>query len=495
MRNRIINITTKAKSLAQIEREERESQSQRTPATGRASASAGASVSHSSAKPANLISSANANRPLKTLPQIEREERESTRQSSRSHAAGNASGGVGNVFSKINPDSIIRAADTARNGNKATRTERYRIQTADVPSTSTSDQRAEAALLAKLPSDFPIDRWDNMSTKEQNSIIRRSGLTVQEQWKLLNATTPMKALSVLNAVQAGLNNGTLTSRDAAALTGGSLRYAETKKQLASVDASVLPPLQKRLLRGELEDTINSIRAKAEGIDTGTLGATSNPSTTPLPKPGPSIPVNTPPPYPQNGETAYVFYTNNPGAAFAKQAEYQKKVLTEQGYQVKLVCTNNVTAFSDAWNSMDAKTGAAVIISHSNGMSLLFEEGTRANALSANGKSIDGKRTLPKISDLNGPDVALLYILACNAAHEELLATKGTNVADAFRDLSSVDTVYAYDGSVGFGVPALSEDLAPRLALDQKGYFSVYHNFDIPYKLGFPSGLQEYDSED
>ena len=265
MRNRIINITTKAKSLAQIEREERESQSQRTPATGRASASAGASVSHSSAKPANLISSANANRPLKTLPQIEREERESTRQSSRSHAAGNASGGVGNVVSKINPDSIIRAADTARNGNKATRTERYRIQTADVPSTSTSDQRAEAALLAKLPSDFPIDRWDNMSTKEQNSIMRRSGLTVQEQWKLLNATTPMKALSVLNAVQAGLNNGTLTSREAAALTGGSLRYAETKKQLANADASVLPPLQKKLLRGELEDEIDSIRAKAEGV--------------------------------------------------------------------------------------------------------------------------------------------------------------------------------------------------------------------------------------
>jgi len=103
-----------------------------------------------------------------------------------------------------------------------------------------------------------------MSTREQNSIMRRSGLTVQEQWKLLNATTPMKALSVLNAVQTGLNNGALTSREAATLTGGSLRYAETKKQLASADASILPPLQKKLLHGELEDAIDSIRAKAEG---------------------------------------------------------------------------------------------------------------------------------------------------------------------------------------------------------------------------------------
>ena len=145
--------------------------------------------------------------------------------------------------------------------------------------------------------------------------------------------------------------------------------------------------------------------------------------------------------------------------------------------------------------MDPKVGAAVIISHSNGMSLLFEEGTRSNAISANGTTIDKKRSLPLIDDLNGPEVALLYIFACNAAHQELLEQEGTNVAEAFADLANVDIVYAYDGSVGFGIPVLNPDFAPRLALNQLGYFDVYSNFDIPYKLGVPSGLQKYDGDE
>lgn len=91
---------------------------------------------------------------------------------------------------------------------------------------------------------------------------------------------------------------------------------------------------------------------------------------------------------------------------------------------------------------------------------------------------------------------MLYLYACNAAHEELLKYGGTNAADAFRDLDNVDTVYAYDGSVGFGIPLFDEhNLKPRLALDQSGYFKVYSNFELPYPAGTPSGLQRYDSED
>lgn len=295
MRNRIVNNTTKPKSLARIEREERESKPQRSTVTGRASASPGATIRHFSAKPANQTSSTQSSHTLKPLPQIEREERESMHRSSYSSATGHASGGVGNIFSRVNHDSTLRTTDTTRNTGHTERAERFNVKPVNSPPTPSRNQSAEAALLAKLPSDFPVNRWDNMSTREQSSIMRRSGLTVQEQWKLLNATTPMKALSVLNAVQTGLNNGTLTSREAAALTGGSLRYAETKKQLASADASVLPPLQKRLLHGELEDTIDSIRAKAEGIDTDTPQATPNPLASLLPQPGPTPPAVTPNP--------------------------------------------------------------------------------------------------------------------------------------------------------------------------------------------------------
>ena len=236
--------------------------------------------------------------------------------------------------------------------------------------------------------------------------------------------------------------------------------------------------------------------------TNTPGKTPAPTPTPtqLPQPGasPIIPVRTPTPFPANAECAYVFYTDTPGADFSKQAEYQKKALEKQGYRVKMVCVTNATTFSNAWNSMDPKTAAAVIISHCNGMSLIFEEGSSTNAISATGFGRKNN-VLPSISSLEGPDVDEVYLYACNAGHEELLEEKGTNVADAFRDLPNIDTVYAYDGSVGFGIPIIRtlfpDTLFPHFSGEQDGYYDVFKNFNLSNEGASPSGLEIYYSED
>ena len=323
------------------------------------------------------------------------------------------------------------------------------------------EQKLDAKIAAKLPESFPVDEWETLTTKQQLKAMQFSGLTNEEQWRLLNASMPLKELASI---------------------GG----WESDSDDTGTDSSKLPPLQQRILDRQLEKEEEAMRS---ALGQGSFART------PLPMPG-AIPVVTPVPYPTNGETAYVFYTENPGADFQKQAEYQREILIRQGYKVELVCTNDVTTFSDAWNHMGPKTGAAVIISHCNGMSLIFEEGTHTNAMSATGLAMDDKTALSSISSLEGPEVAVLYLYACNAAHEELLEQEGTNVADAFRDLANVDTVYAYDGSVGFGIPWLrGAKLDPRLALNQSGYLNVYKNFGIPYELGLPSGLQRYDSDD
>ncbi|MEA5048830.1 MAG: hypothetical protein VB034_09510 [Eubacteriales bacterium] len=205
----------------------------------------------------------------------------------------------------------------------------------------------------------------------QQKVMQKSGLSPQEQWQLLNASTPLEVLSLVNAAQKNAKSGLITTREANEITDRSLRYSVARLQLNSTDTSSLPPLQKRLLRGKLDEVFAQLQEETEVESNDGPKATPRPNNTPLPKPGPSVPVITPVPYPKNGKIAYVFYTNNPGAEFAKQAEYQKKELTKQGYKVNLICTNDVTAFSDAWNHMDPKTGAAVIISHSNGMSLIF----------------------------------------------------------------------------------------------------------------------------
>ena len=360
-------------------------------------------------------------------------------------------------------------------------------------------QQQEADLVAQLPNEFPIFQWESMGVIAQQKVMEKSGLSPQDQWRMLNASTPLEVLSLVNSAQNSARNGLITPRDASEITDRSLRYADTRQRLSSGDASILPPLQKGLWNRELDKVFADLLDKAEGNTSGSPKTTPRPSSTPLPKPGPSVPVITPVPYPKNGKVAYVFYTSNPGAEFTKQAEYQKKELAKQGYRVNLVCTNNVTAFSDAWNHMDPKTSAAVIISHSNGMSLIFEHDSSTDAISAVGKNTEGQ-TIPSISSLKGPDIGLLYLYACNAGHEELLQAKGTNVAQAFLDLPNIDTVFAYDGSVGFGLPVIRDIfpnafLDPRLAEDQGSYYDIYDKFGLSSSFGDPSGMIEYSDVD
>jgi len=278
--------------------------------------------------------------------------------------------------------------------------------------------------------------------------------------------------------------------------------ATVRQLLSSGDASILPPLQKALWNRELDRVFGDLQDKAKGK--GKKGDDTlydwssekdNDQVQPFPFPAP-VPVLKDVPYPANGEKAYVFFTNSKGAMFKKQAEYQKKVLESQGYKVELVQTDNVDVFMREWDNMDPKTTTAVVLSHSNGMSLIFEHDSSTNAISATGRNRK-KEKIFSIKDLNGPEIAELYIYACNAGHEELLASEGTNVADAFRDLVNVDTVYAFDGSVSFGPPCIFRTtFEPRLS-NAQSYDDVFSWFNIPdtYGESGPSGLLEYQSDD
>ena len=124
-------------------------------------------------------------------------------------------------------------------------------------------QRAEAALVARLPADFPFAQWDSMPTKAQFLTMQNSGLNAQEQWQLHNTSTPLEILALANTAQSRAKSGTLTDREANDLIDRSLRYATSRSQLVSGNASSLPPLQKGLLRRELEEEIGTLRAKAE----------------------------------------------------------------------------------------------------------------------------------------------------------------------------------------------------------------------------------------
>lgn len=137
---------------------------------------------------------------------------------------------------------------------------------------SAGTQSKEAALVAKLPADFPIDQWDTMSTKAQQAAMQNSGLNKQEQWTLLNATTPLETQSLLNNIQKGLATRSLSAQEAALLTNAAKQITAEKNNLASGNASILPSLQKALLRGELENRWSDLKAVVEKntVETATV---------------------------------------------------------------------------------------------------------------------------------------------------------------------------------------------------------------------------------
>jgi len=153
-------------------------------------------------------------------------------------------------------------------------------------------QRAEAALVEKLPSDFPFDQWDKMPTKAQLLTMQFSGLTETEQWRLLNASTPLGALAVLKKIQDGAAAKTIQSQEAILLAERAVQLAAERKRLTDGDASILPSLQKEVLDRQLKKEEAALKSAVTGAPKGTPVSTPNPSSPPLPQPGPA-PVKTP----------------------------------------------------------------------------------------------------------------------------------------------------------------------------------------------------------
>lgn len=96
-------------------------------------------------------------------------------------------------------------------------------------------QEQDAALVAKLPSGFPIQEWDSMSTKAQRQAMKFSGLAEPEQWRLLNPSAPLGVLDAANRERYRPVTTTGADEDSEILTNPSktpyLQNAESDGQL------------------------------------------------------------------------------------------------------------------------------------------------------------------------------------------------------------------------------------------------------------------------
>jgi len=95
-------------------------------------------------------------------------------------------------------------------------------------------QQQQAALVRKLPKDFPIAGWESMNTKQQLQAMKFSGLNAQEQWTLLNANEKLSTLSQHNQVQIQSESAALAARVAASLVNTTAKAGAAAKAQAAV---------------------------------------------------------------------------------------------------------------------------------------------------------------------------------------------------------------------------------------------------------------------
>ena len=200
---------------------------------------------------------------------------------------------------------------------------------------------------------------------------------------------------------------------------------------------------------------------------------------------------------EDKKTVIIFFTSYPESEtseegdFKAQAEFYKKKLEDEGYVVELIEKNTATDFRDSWNDLKGSYSRVYIFCHSNGMSLIFQDG---HGIGATGKNRDGTPSMGgAISELTPVQIDALYLMCCNAGHLGLYKEKGINVASAFYDLGSIAKVHAYDGNMAFG-NGEDDNYDDRLSNTQWSYRTMYSKFGLSFWKNFfskPKGWVTY----
>ncbi|MCL2312174.1 MAG: hypothetical protein FWC41_06775 [Firmicutes bacterium] len=204
----------------------------------------------------------------------------------------------------------------------------------------------------------------------------------------------------------------------------------------------------------------------------------------------------------------LFTTTNKGANsnndFSKQAKWQKEHLEKLGKTVIMIETNDVAEFMNAWNNLgiisgeNVGTDTVVIYSHGNERAILFENESKTNAFTVNGKNASGTHSTGNINDLQPKEIREVYLFTCNGGNVLTYKDERTkeNTASVLSKKVINGSVYAYDGNVSFGNPiagmAVWENRGagePRLANNQSGFNEIARDC----KLGDakPLGQVEY----
>lgn len=134
------------------------------------------------------------------------------------------------------------------------------------------EQREQAKLLRKLPSDFPIIGWESLNTKQQLREMKSSGLNKQDQWSLLNAKAPLAVLNQYNQAEDEITRTVYAKKVASALVNHAKSVFASSAQTTPGKSTNYTPLQNNAQQRKLDVLHNEYETKLSGKAGGAIGA-------------------------------------------------------------------------------------------------------------------------------------------------------------------------------------------------------------------------------
>ena len=184
---------------------------------------------------------------------------------------------------------------------------------------------------------------------------------------------------------------------------------------------------------------------------------------------------------------YIIFSDAAGSDFTDAANFQMLQAQREGKNVKTIVVNTRAEFEAAWASLPESAAEVYMMFHSNGYSLIFEEGSPTEAASVSGYNSKNK-IIGNLATLDHKAIDTLYLYACNSGNIHI-AESGDGIGEVLIEVTG-GSVIGVDGELAYGAPSFFvpdkyNRFFPRLSQNQDGFY------ELSGEDASPSGFVEY----
>lgn len=116
----------------------------------------------------------------------------------------------------------------------------------------TDEQSELAAIVDKLPENFDLSKWEEMTAFQQQKALKNSGLTGEEQMKLLNAPTSIITIATIQDIQTNRAEYGLTQASADHISSELLKIANARIGVSNRALPFASDFQRNLFLQQLD---------------------------------------------------------------------------------------------------------------------------------------------------------------------------------------------------------------------------------------------------